>query len=497
MLGKGGDTKMGSDFKKKDKVSLHSTFTVQGEKISGDTRFLDVTIDVLHTGLNENESFFSKEVVDDNATTIKNTPILGFIKSDNFGEDFQGHEYSIVNGEEVYYGHAYGVIPESCNPRWITKATSDGEKEFLQVDGLLWTKFNDSISIFERDLEKKQSMELDLTSIEGYEDDDGIFHFTYFRFDGCCALGNDPRIQPAMTGANIQVNFTMDDFIDNVSDEIKNKLEVYTNIVDNDMKGGNKKMSYRNYTTLMQQYEDMSNIISNYATTTNKWGDSFPRFSLYDVQNDEAIVIDRENNWEFYSFKFTMNGDKPEIDFSNCTRKIISFEDYKEGEPKQSGFTFGKEINDIMDSAFSKIQEAENKFTEADKAKKDVESNYTSIKAEYDEIKPKYDAYVKAEQEAAAAEIKAGKEEMFSRFEKELADNAEFTALKDKIDEIGIDEIEQKCSLLYARKVFTSNDSKKDDVPTEFTKKVKVMDDDNNGNDSIIHTKYGDIRKSK
>ena len=103
--------------------SLHSTFSVNGEISDDDTRFLNITIDVLHTGENLNKSFFSKEVVDDCIDSIKNTPVLGFIKYDKFAQeaDFKGHEYVLTRTEDgiedKYVGSAYGVIPESCNPK--------------------------------------------------------------------------------------------------------------------------------------------------------------------------------------------------------------------------------------------------------------------------------------------------------------------------------------------------------------------------------------------
>ena len=107
----------------KNKLTLPITFEVKKEYESADTRFLSVTIDVLHTGFNLNDTIFTKKVVDENIDTIKNTPILGFVEvSPDY--DFKGHEYILtkVDGEitRKYLGHAYGLIPESCNPRWIT-----------------------------------------------------------------------------------------------------------------------------------------------------------------------------------------------------------------------------------------------------------------------------------------------------------------------------------------------------------------------------------------
>ena len=63
-------------------ISLPISFSVNNEVSDENNRFINVTIDVLHTGLNYNGSIFSKEVVNENIDTIKNTPILGFIRED-------------------------------------------------------------------------------------------------------------------------------------------------------------------------------------------------------------------------------------------------------------------------------------------------------------------------------------------------------------------------------------------------------------------------------
>ena len=182
---------------------LPVAFTINSCVDAEDSRFLAITIDVLHTGLNFNGSIFEKEVVDANADSIMNTPVLGYIALNPDGElDFQGHEYKTVkdeNGKDyVYAGSAYGVIPESCNYRWIEKVCSDGIcREFFQVDAILWRKFDDAVTIFERDGGKPQSMELELSSITGEENDDGTFTFTGFKFEGCCLLSStDEKIQP-------------------------------------------------------------------------------------------------------------------------------------------------------------------------------------------------------------------------------------------------------------------------------------------------------------
>ena len=213
--------------------SLPITFSIVNTVDTKDTRFLNVTIDVLHTGVNYNGSIFNKDVVDNNADSIKNTPILGYIKMEDGNgnpDDFQAHEYNLVINDEtgtyqyVYAGHSFGVIPESCNPRWVTKVSSDGQtRDYFEVDGLLWTKFDKAIDIFKRDKVKGQSMELDPDSMEGVENKDGTFTFTNFKFDGCCILSTtDASIQPAMIDSNVTANFSK-----TLAQEIKDRLNEY------------------------------------------------------------------------------------------------------------------------------------------------------------------------------------------------------------------------------------------------------------------------------
>ena len=92
-----------------------SNIFVIDEISNEDTRFLKVEIDVLHTGLNFNNSVFDKDVVNENIESIKNTPIVGYIENTCDDKDFEGHEYKLSRTKDgvtyVYNGSAYGVIP--------------------------------------------------------------------------------------------------------------------------------------------------------------------------------------------------------------------------------------------------------------------------------------------------------------------------------------------------------------------------------------------------
>lgn len=512
---------------KQSVCSLPIYFSVKNEVSNKDDRFLEVEIDVLHEGLNFNKSIFSKEVVNKNIDTIKNTPILGFIRELPDGEnDFKGHEYIITKTDKnkltrKYVGSAFGLIPESCNARWITKMSEDGqERDYLRVDGLLWTKFSDSIDIMMRDIEKPHSMELFPDNIEGYENEDGNFVFTSFDFDGCCILGDTDDIQPAMISSDIkikdyEVQFTMKDFVKSIQSELNDKYSAFEKIsndttftksnemVNENNKGGIMTMDNTDFSTVLQVFSDVSNAIAQHEMLEDRWGDKYPRYYAVDIQENEVIVVDRMSNYNYFAFSFTMNGDSVEIDFENCKRKKISYEDYVEGSSSPEGaFDFGKHIADIENNAFSKVEEAnakvieaeskvsefETKVSEFEAAKNEIEEKYNQVNAEFEEMKPKYENYVQAEQARMEAELDAQKDAEFAKYETVLVDDANFAALKEKKAEMTVKEIESECAILYARKNLASAHFSKSDSDVMT---AGLIHDDDNGN--MVETKYGYI----
>lgn len=506
----------------KNITSIPITFEVNSEISNSNTRFLNCTIDVLHTGTNFNGSVFSKEVVEENIDTIKNTPILGFIQKTSDEEDFSGHEYIITKDKNGIHrkniGSAWGVVPESCNPRWYSKTLDTGEEvEMLQVDALLWSKLEDSRDIMLRDIEKAQSMELNPESIDGYENPEtGLFHFTKFSFEGCTILGKN--YEPAMQDANITINFTVSDFVKNIQSELINKYSEFTklvndttnqdftslNMVDEKFNGGVENMEKNDFAqTILAQFSDISTLVSQHEKFTDRFGDEYPRYYTVDIQENEVIVVDAMNNYNYFAFSFTMNGDKPEIDFEKPKRKKVCYEDYVEGETVPEGvFDFGKHIAKIEDNAFTKVEEANAKVSEAENkvseyetkvsefetAKNEIEEKFNQVNAEFEEMKPKYEDYVRAEQARIEAELDAQKDTEFAKYETVLADDVNFAALKEKKAELTVKEIESECAILFARKNLANTNFSKSD---NGIMTAGIIHD--NSNDGFVETKYGCI----
>lgn len=500
---------------KKSALSFPVTFEKVKDFETADDRFTKVKIWLMHLGKNLNNSAFEKSVVDKAIPTLQYIPIMGFVElNDDNEKDFSDHRYIIARDEKgirrKYMGTPYGVIKSSDdnNAHYEERLCEDGEtRTFLVTEGVIWNVLEDGAEIFHRDLVKSQSMELYEKSIDGYEDDDGIFHFTEFSFRAACVLGDD--VTPAMTGSTVEVQFTLSDFVKDIQSELNDKYTTFTKlteVVNEKTNGGVEIMDNTDFTqTLLSQFEDISAQVRQHETFTDRWGYECSRYYAVDIQENEVIVVDAKNNYNYFGLSFTMNGDKAEINFETAKRKKLRYDDYVEGSSVEGAFDFGKHIEEIENNAFAKVEEANMKVSEAESkvvefetkvsefeaAKNEIEEKFNQVNAEFEDMKPKYEEFVKAEQARIEAEVDAQKDAEFAKYETILAEDANFAALKERKSELTVKEIEAECAIMYTRKALATNFSKSDSgIMT-----AGLIDNDN-FDDGYIDTKYGRIRKS-
>lgn len=512
------------------------SFPVMFEKVKDfeaeDDRFTKVKVWLMHLGKNLNNSAFEKSVVDKAIPTLQYIPIMGFVElNDDNEKDFSDHRYVITKDEKgvrrKYMGTPYGVIKSSDdnNAHYEERLCEDGEtRTFLVTEGVIWNVLEDGAEIFHRDLVKSQSMELYEKSIDGYEDDEGVFHFTDFSFRAACVLGDD--VTPAMTGSTIEVQFALSDFVKNIQSELNDKYSTFTKLandttlvgstsentfaemVKEETNGGVEIMEKTDFAqTLLGLFSDISALISQHEITVDRWGYECPRYYTVDIQENEVIVVDTRDNYNYYGISFTVEADKPIVDFESAKRKKLRYEDYVEGETSpENAFDFGKHISEIENNAFAKVEEANAKTSEAESkvseyeakvseleaAKNDVEEKFSQISAEFEEMKPKYEDYVKAEQARIDAELEAKKEAEFAKYEAVLADDVNFTALKEKKSEMTVKEIESECAIMYARKSLAQTNFSKTDSAVMTAGVI-----DNGGMDGLVETKYGFIKTGR
>ena len=498
------------------------SFIKKGEYESSDFRFIDVSIDVMHTGANLNKTSFTKDAINKAVPTIRNTPILGYVvdELDEEDKDFKGHEHELRITDKdvkyVYAGQAYGVIPESCNPRWIVKDDGTGiEREYLRVDGLIWTKFSDPVDIFTRDGTKNHSVELTDMAC-GPADKNGNVPVGSFKFDGCCILSTtDPSIKPAMTGSCVTANFSVED----ITAQIRDRLYEYQAIQQNyTAQNDNPSDEEKGDTTPMNENEIKTpGVEENQVPAENTVAPTEPAGNEATPPNENTVTepaaapaeenaapttepepasaepAGTENtapteNEPAAGAEFTLSANQLRDEIYNALLKVqvpsrwdsdCMIPKYwltdildsevivtDSGTYQLMGIPYSMNgDNVVLDYANIKRK----KVTYEDWDEGDVmpglitmfstltdklvelSDSFTKAANEVSEIKPKLEAYQKAEEEAVVAAEKAKRDELFSVLDEKLGADAEYIALKEN-KEISYSDLETKCYALVGRK---------------------------------------------
>lgn len=241
-----------------------------------DTRFIKGKVWICHSGSNYNGSYFSEETIINALPSLANTPILCFYTTNKDGEnDFGGHEYQLekIDGELdlICKEYAIGVFSESDSKtaKIEDRLCDDGiVRQFATCECTLWTKFNQAMSIFEKQNVKSQSMEI--TDVEGGFQEDNLYHMNKFHFNGCTVLSND--VSPAMANASIEVNFSKEN-TKSIAEEIENKLSEFAKYFskkeDNEMakKVVEDKIEEQEVKEIFSQ-EETTEVVENFETET-------------------------------------------------------------------------------------------------------------------------------------------------------------------------------------------------------------------------------------
>lgn len=404
-----------------------------------DTRFIEVKIWLMHLGKNLNGSKFDEEPVVDAIPSLANTPILLYLEENSMGEiDASDHRMRIVveDGDYrmKYIGQAVGVIPETNHVQFENRVGDDGvERTYLTTRGLIWTKWEEPVEIFERDKIKSNSMELDESYYEGEYDEDGFFNWKKFRFFGACILGEDFRA--AMISSTIEVqNFSMDDF----NNEIQEKMEVYKA-----MKGG-------------PNVDKKNELLIEYNVKLEDLGD----FDFESATEDEL----RNKLIEFT----TQTETETETEAETETETFTETETVTETETETETETDQAATEESVDYE-AKIEEMQQAHDALLTQHTELESNFNALKDDFNEVNKKYDDAI----EALSIYVKREREEsetaLFEKFEKDLGGVDEFTALKDDCAKFTLDEIEEKLFSILGRKTAKFSAPKKQDPVVQYS----------------------------
>lgn len=407
-----------------------------------DDRFMSVKIWLMHTGQNFNGSYFSKDVVQAAIPSLANTPILGYIIDDDGEPDFNEHKMVLSKNskgryELRYIGQAYGVIPETNNAQFETKVCDDGiEREFLTVEGLLWNKWDIPEEIMLRDLVKNQSMELD-EDYEGYYDNnDKLFHFTKIKFFGACILGDD--VSPAMKGADIEVNFSMqNDWQKEVQRNMEDFKALYTgyqsSTMDNDINAKDKEDG--------NMKDKLLTILANYSLTEEAVIEK--GISLADFDSEESFEAKVK---EVFALDTTDEQEPPAVVV------VVANPDNDDAENGDGNEQEENEVN-IVAVSFTEDQVKELQDNLAD-----ISNKYATLQAEKDELSTQFSTLesevlelrqFKADKESQ--ERQAQVEETFNQFAEQLSED-EMTLAREQFASLDVESLEKELFAMVGKK---------------------------------------------
>lgn len=204
----------------KKRANMSCLFSQSTEPIS--SNLVPVKLTLLHDDLNRNSSSISMDAIKMAEPSLKNKPILAYIRKDENGEfDFAGHEIEITLSEDgvktTYLERPVGIIPESTKVEYISK---DG-KIYAACNGYIYKDYsNETLELIEKTNGKCVSVELSVE--DGHIDMDSIFHITKFDYLGVTILSDD--VTPGMDeNCRIELFGNLEDyqeFIDKAKNDV-------------------------------------------------------------------------------------------------------------------------------------------------------------------------------------------------------------------------------------------------------------------------------------
>lgn len=417
---------------------------------SNNSNLLKVKLWIMHDGKNKNKSKFDLEVINNAEPTIKNIPILAYIKRDSEGEaiDFDEHNTIIKitdDGMEIQYlERPIGIIPSDTE---ITYEELDG-RTYLCVTGYIWKRYaNEGLDLILESDEKGVSMEIEIHS--GQKDKkDGYYNVTDYSFLGVTVLGD--LIEPGMFDTKLEKYSSNKKYKSILGDIYKEiyllrkedaVMENENKITENQIEGNDPETFSLSTDNLRAAIN--TQLMARTIEREDYWGDKYQarEFWLETIIPDDNIVIveSSENYYLHYGIPYTLNGDNVILDFDNKVEYIQEWRVKNEGEIID---VFAREdmLKTIVLEHFGK-----------------KEMEVKSIKEELDIYKNEVDTLKEFKASKEKEELTYNVQEVIEEFSLE---ESEVKELKEKAinSEITIEQLKKECFCLVGMKALSNKD---------------------------------------
>lgn len=517
-------------------VSTPANFEVSDNDMPG---MLKLKFKVCHTETNRNGSHISKENMETAMPTLKYRPVLAYIHQlDDGTYDFYAHNMSIEedeNGDEkiVYEEKQVGCF--TADSPWL-EYDEEMDKTYVMAYAVIPEEYTEAANIIRRKNGSRVSCELVIDELS-YNAKEKYLDLTSFYFGGCTLLGcdeNGNEIGEGMLGARADItDFCHEKPVFNYQEKLVEILGRLDNTLSNFNKNNTKegvRKEMNHFEELLEKYGFTAEELDfDYANMSNEELDvAFEEFKNKKYADDEGDAgsdtgdgsetdpgtsegegtdhTDPEptEDEDSEDGDDSSDDDEPKKKFDNFVKTFkieISHEDikyalynllgeYEENDNEWYGIysvyddyfvmqgwcsgKFYKQGYSIDGDNVSLDGERTELFqmllTESEKMAVDkLRDNYAELEAKYNELKTFKDNY-------DTAEIKAKKDEIFANEVYDgIRESDEFKTLVNDAEKYSVEEIQDKCDLLFAaneKKIkFAAKDKKSHSMSFNFNKK--------------------------
>ena len=430
----------------------YATFSVDivGQPMKVSSMFSLGRARIFYLGPNPNYSIIEGEAAYKLASTIPGTPIVGLYDYEK--GDFEGH------GEGQ---SAFGFVPLDPNPTWTKVKEGNVEREYLEVDVVIWDgRFEEAKDIISD--HKSLSMELNPKTLKGtivQKGDKRYFQITDAEFAGITVLGKD--VQPCFKDAGFLTAYS-------------NMVSAYAKYMSNIQKiekGGINHMENIDEVKVDEVVEPEINTIEE--TETEVVVEETTPVVEVESTESEVITEESENETEFAC------GDKK----TKCA---------KCGEDKTKCACGDKKAkNEKCDDDSYEDDEDEQECPECGEnpcvcKNKCNDKKYQALEAELESYKAKYESLTQELNDALESLKKYTRKEkleIISKFSTKLEDGEELIAdLTEKVDDLTEEEIKSQLGNALVEQIAAEEaEEKAEEEASNFSLNINVNHELGNG----------------
>ncbi len=469
-----------------------ATFEVSDNSKNG---LLPVKLQACHTGLNRNNSSISTETMNAALPSFSNRPILGYIHQlDDGSWDFYSHNIEIVEDEHEEDGVRFdyletpvGIVPESCNAHLAYDETK--EKTYVEVDAYIFEEYSKAADIIREKGVSKVSVELAIEDMS-FNAKEGFLSINSFYFMGVTILGRDEDgnfVQEGMEGSNITLGSFSQENNSVVTEDMQSKmfelltklneaLEKFNDTADSEKKGGNEMDKFNE---LLEKYgvtvEDIDFEYENVDDETLEQlfaekfggdeGDDEGAGTGSDEGGNGEEGDDNSGDEEKFTLTYELSHDDIRMGLYGLLNSTMSEDSYAWiCEVFDNYFIYDKET--YTESGYESHYYRQSYSVEGDDVAfgadpvevfpefvtSDEKAALAALRLEYAELKKFKDEY-------DASIIKAEKDEVFADEKYAVLEgNEKFEQLKNDSVNFSVDEIKDKCKIIFAEYVMETGE---------------------------------------